>query len=252
MQPHYFMASRRGKGGSSDRLPLLGLQNHCGWWLQPWSQMFASWWENCGKPRQCVEKQRHDSAAKGPPSQGYGLPSHQYHCESWTVKKVDAFELWRWRRLLRVPWLARKPNQSILREINLEYSLEGLMLKLKLQYWSSDANSWLIGKVSDAGKDRGQDKRASEDEMSRRHHQCNGHKLEQTSGDGERQGGLICCSPWGSQRVGRDWVTEQQQLQGSSRPRDGTHISCIFCIDRKILYHCLTREALRLSVSEMK
>ena len=88
--------------------------------------------------------------------------------------------------------------------------------------------------------------------MSRRHHQCNGHKLEQTSGDGERQGGLICCSPWGSQRVGRDWVTEQQQLQGSSRPRDGTHISCIFCIDRKILYHCLTREALRFSVSEMK
>ena len=159
--------------------------------------MFASWWENCDKPRQCVEKQRRYSAAKGPSSQGYGLPSHQYHCESWTAKKVDTFELWCWRKLLRVPWTARKPNQSILREINLEYSLEGLMLKLKLQYWSSDANSWLIGKVPDAGKDQGQDKRASEDEMSRRHHRCNGHKLEQTSGDGERQGGLICCSPWG-------------------------------------------------------
>ena len=63
-----------------------------------------------------------------------------YRCESWTIKKaehprVDAFELWCWIRLLRVPWIARRPNQSILKEINPEYSLEGLMLKLKLQYF---------------------------------------------------------------------------------------------------------------------
>ena len=62
-----------------------------------------------------------------------------YGCESWTIKKaecqiIDAFELWCWRRLLRVPWTARRSNQSILKEINFEYSLEGLMLKLKLQY----------------------------------------------------------------------------------------------------------------------
>ena len=62
-----------------------------------------------------------------------------YGCEGWTIRKaehqrIDAFELWCWRRLLRVPWAARKSNQSILKEINLEYSLEGLMLKLKLQY----------------------------------------------------------------------------------------------------------------------
>ena len=61
-------------------------------------------------------------------------------CESWTVKKaehrrIDAFELWCWRKLLRIPWTARRPNQSILKEINLEYSLEGLMLRLKLQYF---------------------------------------------------------------------------------------------------------------------
>ena len=67
------------------------------------------------------------------------FPVVMYGCESWTVKKaerqrVDAFELWCWRRLLRVPWTARRSNQSILKEINLEYSLEGLMLKLKLQY----------------------------------------------------------------------------------------------------------------------
>ena len=68
------------------------------------------------------------------------FPVVMYGCESWTIKKAehwrtDAFELWRWRRLLRVPWTARKSNQSILQEINPEYSLEGLMLKLKLQYF---------------------------------------------------------------------------------------------------------------------
>ena len=86
------------------------------------------------------------------------FPVVTYGCESWTVKKaehqrIDAFQLWRWRRLLRVPWTARS-NQSILREINPEYSLEGLMLKLKFQYfWSSDVNRQLTGKVPDAEKD---------------------------------------------------------------------------------------------------
>ena len=69
------------------------------------------------------------------------FPAVMYRCESWTIRKAehrrkaDAFELWYWRRLLRVPWTARRANQSILKEINLEYSLEGLMLKLKLQYF---------------------------------------------------------------------------------------------------------------------
>ena len=71
---------------------------------------------------------------------GMVFPVVMYECESWTIKKVeqqriDSFELWCWRRLLRVPWTAWKPNQSILKEINPEYSLEGLMLKLKLQYF---------------------------------------------------------------------------------------------------------------------
>ena len=69
-----------------------------------------------------------------------------YGCESWTIKKaerriIDAFELWCWRRLLRVPWIARRSNQSILKEINPEYSLEGLMLSLKLILWPPDVNS---------------------------------------------------------------------------------------------------------------
>ena len=81
-----------------------------------------------------------DIANKGPSSQSYGFPVVMYGCESWTIKKaehqrIDTFELWCWRRLLRVPWTARRSNQSILKEISLEYSLKGLMLKLKLQYF---------------------------------------------------------------------------------------------------------------------
>ena len=81
-----------------------------------------------------------------------------YGCESWTIKKaehwrINAFELWCWRRLLRIPWTERRSNQSILKEINPEYSLEGLMLKLKLQYFGHLMWSWLIRKDLDAGKD---------------------------------------------------------------------------------------------------
>ena len=87
------------------------------------------------------------------------FPIIMYGCESWTIKKaehrrIDALELWCWRRLLRVPKTARRSNQSILKEISPEYSLEGLMLKLKLQYFGyPDAKSWLAGKDPDAGKD---------------------------------------------------------------------------------------------------
>jgi hypothetical protein len=98
--------------------------------------MFASWQESF---QQCLEKQRNYSANKGPYSQDYGIAS-------WTVKEaehrsVDAFELWCWRRLLKVPWTARRSNQSILREINPEYSLEGMMLKLKVQCFHHLMNS---------------------------------------------------------------------------------------------------------------
>ena len=87
------------------------------------------------------------------------FPGIMYECESWTIKKaehkrIDAFELWSWRRLLRIPWTARRSNQSILKEINPEYSLEGLMLKLKLQYfghliWRADSleKTLMLGKI---------------------------------------------------------------------------------------------------------
>ena len=88
-----------------------------------------------------MKKQRHYFANKGPNlSQSNGFPVVMYGFESWTIKKaehlrIDAFELWSWRRLFRVLWAAKRSNQSILKEISSEYSLEGLMLKLKLQYF---------------------------------------------------------------------------------------------------------------------
>ena len=98
------------------------------------------WKKSYDKPRQYIKKQRHYFANKGLYSQAIVFPVVMYGCEIWTIKKaecrrIDAFELWCWRRLLRVLWTARRSNQSILKENSPEYSLKGLMLKLKLQYF---------------------------------------------------------------------------------------------------------------------
>ena len=132
------------------------------------------------------------------------FPVVMYGYERWTIKKVErrrinAFELLCWRRLLRVPWTAGRSNQSFLKEISPEYSFEGLMLKPIL--WPPDAKNWLIWKDPDAGKDW----RQAEDEMVGWHHRFDGHEFEQALGVGDRQGGLACCSPWGHKES--DWVT---------------------------------------------
>ena len=112
--------------------------------------MLAPWKKSYDQPRQHIKKQRHYFAIKGSSSQSYGFcSSHVWmweldYKESWTPKN-DTFELWCWRRLLRVPWTARRPNQSILKKISPEYSLDRLMLKLKLQYfghliWRTDSS----------------------------------------------------------------------------------------------------------------
>ena len=132
-----------------------------------------------------------------------------YGCESGTINKaecqrIDASELC-WRRLLRVPWTARISNQSILKEINPEYSLEGLMLKLKLQYFGhlmqradSLEKTLILGKIE--GRRRGRQKG-----MVGWHHQLNGH--EQAPGGDEGQGSLACCSPWGYKESDRTSTT---------------------------------------------
>ena len=137
------------------------------------------------------------------------FPVVMYGCQSCTMKKAehqrtDAFELWRWKRLLRVPWTARRSNQSILKEINPEYSLEG-WINGKAEpsiLWPTNAKSQLIGKDRDEGKDWGQEeRRATEDEMVGWHHQLNEHKFGQTPGDTEGQGSLACCPSWVSKEL---------------------------------------------------
>ena len=152
-------------------------------------------------------------------------PVVMYGSESWTVKKaehrrIDVFEVWCWRRLLRVPWTARRPNQSILKEISPEYSLERLMLKLKLQYfghlmWRADSfeETLILGKI-----ERWEEKGKTEDEMVG----CNHHPMDSlddsfndsmtwvwvNSGSWWWTGRPSVLQSMGSQRVGHDWVTE--------------------------------------------
>ena len=149
-----------------------------------------------------------------------------YGCESRTIKKsehwrINAFELWCWGRLLRVPWTARRSNQSTLKEISLEYSLDGLMLKLKLQYfghlmWRTDS----LEKNPDAGKDwRQEEKGTTEDEMVEWHHWPNGHEFEQTPGVGDWQGSLECYSPWGHKEL--DTIEQLNWTQKGLNSGDG-------------------------------
>ena len=131
------------------------------------------------------------------------FPVVMYGCESWTIKKAErrrmnAFELWSWRRLLRIPWIARRSNQSILRENQswifigkTDAEAETPML------WPPDGKNWLIWKDPAAGKDWGQEEKGTtKDEMVGWHHRLNRHECEQVGGVGDRQGGLACCSLW--------------------------------------------------------
>ena len=101
--------------------------------------MLAPWKKSYEKPRQHIKKQKHYFSTKVHIVKAMVFPVVMYGCESWTIKKAecqrtDAFELWCWRRLLSVPWTARRSNQSVLKDINPKYSLEGQTVKLKLQY----------------------------------------------------------------------------------------------------------------------
>ena len=160
---------------NSDRLYFLGLQNHGGWWLQPWNKKtLAPWKESYDKHRQHIKKQRHHFANKGPYIvKAMVFPVNMYGYESWIIKKaecqrIDAFELWCWRRLLRVPWTSRRSNQSILKEIK-PVNPKGNQAWIFVGRTDAeaeapilcppDAKSWLIGKDPDAGKDWGQEEK---------------------------------------------------------------------------------------------
>ena len=161
-----------------------------------------------------LKSKRHHFANKGPYSQSYDFSSSHVwmweldYKESWVLKN-GCFWNWRWRGFLRVPWPARRSTQSILKEISPEYSLEGLMLKLKLQYFGhlmlrtdSFEKTLILN-----GKDwRQEEKGTTEDEMVGWPHRLDGHEFEQALVVGDGQGTLACCSPWGCKELD---MTEQ-------------------------------------------
>ena len=147
-------------GGNSGRLYFLCIQYHCRWWLQPWNKRCLLLGRKVMTNLDSILKSRAITLpTKVHLVKAMVFPVVMYGCESWTIKKaecqrIDAFELWCWRRLLRVSWTARKSNQSILKEISPESSLEGLMLKLKLQFfvhlrWRADSfeKTLILGKT---------------------------------------------------------------------------------------------------------
>ena len=176
--------------------------------------MLAPWKKSYDEPRQHIKKQRHYFGHKGLSSQSYDFSSSQVwmweldYKESWELKNW-CFWMWCWRRLLRVPWTARKSNLSILRKISLEYSLEGLMLKLKLQYfghlmWRTDSfeKTLILGKIEGVRR-RGRQRVKWLDGIT--------HSMDMSlSNSGcwwwTGKPGILHSMGW--QRVGHDWATE--------------------------------------------
>ena len=190
------MANRWRNNKNSDRLYFLELQNHCRWWLHHEFKRRLLLGSKAMTNLDSVIKSRDITLLTNNPVVMYG-------CESCTIKKAnhrrtDAFELWCWRRLLRVPWPSRRSNQSILKEINHQHSLEGLMLKLNLQNFGN--LMWTVNSLEKTlilGKTEGRRRRGWQrmwwlDGITDHEHEC-----ELLLGDGGGQGSLACCSPWG-------------------------------------------------------
>ena len=211
MWSHHFMANRWKTMETVTDFIFLGstITGDCSHEFK--TSKLSSWKESYDKPREYIKKERHHFADKHLYSQRYGFfPVVINGCVSWSWaiekaehQRIDVFKLWCCRRLLRVPWTARISNQAIRKDINLEYSLEVLMLKLKLQYFGhlmrkteSLENTLLLGKT-EGRRRRGQQRMRWLDGLTNSM-KVSLSKLQKSEG----QGSLVCCSPWGSQRVG--------------------------------------------------
>ena len=212
------MANRWGNNGNSDRLFFLGLQKSLQMVTAAMKLKDLLLWRRDMINLDSVLKSRDITlSTKVHIVKAVVFPVVMYRCESWTIKKtehwrIDTFELWCWKRLLRVPWTARISNQSVLREINPEYSLERLMLKWKFQYFghligrvNPLEKTLMLGKIE--GRRRG-DNRGQDGWMASR---TQWTWVWANSRRWWRTGKPCMLQSMGLQRTGHDWVTEQQQ-----------------------------------------
>ena len=204
-----------------------GLQNHCRWCLQPWHWKTLALWkkdtcsleESYDQPRQHIKKQRHYSNDRGPSSQGYGFSSSHVwmweldHKEGWLPKNWCFWTVVLEKALeSSLDCKEIKPVNPIkvLKEISPEYSLEGLMLKMKLHYlghlmWRTDSleKTLMLGKIEGRRRREGM----TEDEVVGLHHWLQEHEFEQAPGVDGGQGSLVCCSPWGCKELDKtEWL----------------------------------------------
>ena len=209
------MGNRWGNSRSSVRLYSFGLQNHCRWWLKPWNKRCLLLGRKVMIYLDSILKSRDITLPKKVHLvKAMVFPVVMYGCESWTIKKaecrrVDAFEVWCWRILLRVPWTARRSKQSILKQIGPECSLEGLILKLKLPIlWPPDAKNWLIWKDPYVGNDWRQEEKGGRGWDGWMASPTQWTWVWVNSGSCWWTGRPVVPQSMGSQRVRHDWVTE--------------------------------------------
>ena len=221
------MGNRWGSSGNRERLYFIGLQNHCTWWLQSWNlKVLAPWKNRYDNPRHHIKKQRHYFADKGLSSQSYGFfSSHVWmwemdHKEGWVLKswclgnvvleKIPMSPLDR-KEIKRVN---AKGNQSWIFIERTHAEAEAPIL------WPPDAKSQLTGKDPNARENWGQEEKGeTEFEMFGWYHQLNGHEFEQTQGDGEGQGSLACCSPWGCKELTQLSYWTTTKLESNEKPK---------------------------------
>ena len=213
-----------GKKGSSDRFYFLGLQYHCRQQLQPWnSKTPAPWKKSYDKPRQHTKKERHYFGNKDPPSQSYGFPnSHvwmqELDCEESWVPKNWCFSTVVLEKTLESPLDLKEIQPVNPKEINPGISLEGMMLKLKLQYFGHLTRRADSLEDSDARRDWGQEEKGTtEDEMAGWHHWLDGREFGWTPGVDDGEGGLACCDSWGRKESDTterlNWTELRQMFQ---------------------------------------
>ena len=238
------MANRWGNNGKSGRLYFLGLQNHCGWWLQPWNKNTpAPWKKNHDQPRQRIKKQRHHFVNKGPSSQSYGFSSSHVwmweldHKEGWAPKN------WCFWTVVMEKTLEIPLNCKEIKPVNLKGNQPWIFIGRRDPegevpiLWPPEVKSQLIRKDPDAGKDqRQEEKGTTKDEMIGWLYLLNGHEFEETPRYAEGQGSLACCSPW----VRKDSdMTEQHSKLTKEKWCNSSLESMSTKCSRKLVLHLL-------------